>query len=121
MIRFGSTTHTILKDLPKDFNVPLSPGDVVIEYSGDIEILQQVKYDDDLLSEKGGLMVYNPIEYRVRVLESISNHNFSGEECLVAHFDKQGNALPQCKKCKNCQDWIKHPYNSQCVAKNPKP
>lgn len=34
-------------------------------------------------------------------------HVDSGAECLVAHFDGNGHFLPQCRKCANCQQWIR--------------
>ena len=35
-------------------------------------------------------------------------HKLSNIFCLVAHFDKNGNPLPACRKCLRCGEWIAH-------------
>lgn len=32
---------------------------------------------------------------------TMMKHEFTGEECLVAHFGRE-----QCKRCKNCPGWV---------------
>ena len=36
----------------------------------------------------------------------MKEHKDSGWRCLVCHYDKDGNALPQCVKCSVCHKWI---------------
>jgi len=43
-------------------------------------------------------------------------HKFTGEMCLVGHFDERGNIMQGCKKCVNC-DWVEWPYDSKCEPK----
>lgn len=44
-------------------------------------------------------------------------HKLTNEECLVIHFDNEGNVLPSCRTCRRCKEWIPYPYDSECKPK----
>ncbi len=44
-------------------------------------------------------------------------HQDSHIQCLVGHFDKDGNVLPQCIHCSVCHQWIRpQDMNKECAG-----